>query len=61
MQLPPQIQNLSTEEIAELLEKQGQKVPASLVGELRLFIDEINRIKNGYGDGEILRELEPAA
>lgn len=61
MQTPRHIQDLSAQEIAELLEKQGRKVPASLIPELKLFIDEIYRIQTTNAAFEMLSELEAAA
>lgn len=57
----PRIQDLPAEEIAELLEKQGPEVPASLVADLKVFIDEIGGIDNADAAVEMLSELEAAA
>lgn len=55
------IQDLSAAEIAELLAKQGHKVPPSLVPDLKLFLFEIDRVQSGNPDGEPTGELEAAA
>jgi len=57
----PRIQDLPEEEIAELLEKQGQRVPAAIVPDLKIFIGEIDSIENAYTAAEILCELDAAA
>jgi hypothetical protein len=53
----PRIQDLPQEEIAELLEKQGQRVPAAIAPDLKIFIGEIDGIDND----ETASELKPAA
>ena len=55
------MQDLSAEQIAELLEQQGQKVPPSLVPELKLFIDEIDRIVHANPAFELSDERDAAA
>ena len=44
----PRIQDLPTEEIARLLEQQGQQVPAALVSDLKVLIDEIGGSDNPH-------------
>lgn len=61
MQTPLRIQDLPAEEIAELLERQGQKVPPSLAADLKLFVEEIGGIENANAVVEMLGELEAAA
>ncbi len=55
------IQDLSAAEIAELLAKQGHKVPPSLVPDLKLFLYEIDRMKSSNPGDEPTGELEAAA
>ena len=55
------IQDLSSTEIADLLAKEGHKVPPSLVPELTLFMDEIYRMQSGNPAGEPAGELDAAA
>ena len=57
----PRIQDLPADEIARLLEQHGQKVPAPLLADLQVFIDEIGGIENAYAAAEMLSELEAAA
>jgi hypothetical protein len=57
---PLRIQDLPAEEIAELLERRGEKLPAPLVAELKLFIEEIGGLENAYAAVEMLSELEAA-
>lgn len=42
----PRIQDLSAEEIARLLEQQGQQVPATLLADLKVLMDEMGGIDN---------------
>ncbi len=49
----PRIQDLPAEEIARLLEQQGQQVPAALVSDLKVLIDEIGGIDNARSTVEM--------
>lgn len=42
----PRIQDLPAAEIARLLEQQGHEVPAALVADLKVLIEEIDGIDN---------------
>lgn len=59
------IQDLTAAEIAELLAKQGHKVPPSLVPDLKLFLYEIDRLHDSNLSGNLSAdptdELEAAA
>lgn len=55
------ILDLPAAEIAELLEKQGHKVPPSLVPELKLLMHEIYRMRGDGSVGELSDGLEAAA
>ena len=57
----PRIQDLPTEEIARLLEQQGQEVPAVLVADLKVLLDEIGGIETDYADDETDGALRRAA
>ncbi len=53
--------DLPATEIAELLAKQGHKVPPSLVPELKLFMHEIYRMRGDGSVGEHSDGFEAAA
>ena len=42
----PRVQDLPAEEIARLLEQQGQEVPPTLLADLKVLIDEIGGMEN---------------
>ena len=57
----PRIKDLPAEEIARILERQGQQVPLAFAADLQVSIDEIGGIDNAYAAVEMLSELETAA
>lgn len=57
----PRLQDLSAEEIARLLEQQGQEVPATLLADLKVLIDEVGGIENERGAAKAPSPLNKAA
>jgi len=57
----PRIQDLPAEEIAKLLEQQGQHVPAALVSDLKVLSDEFRGIDIGHAAVEVPGPLPKAA
>ncbi|NLF67967.1 MAG: hypothetical protein GX575_02815 [Candidatus Anammoximicrobium sp.] len=57
----PRIQDLSTEEIARLLEQQGQEVPATLLPDLKVLIHEISGLQDDGKTDRVSGPLNKAA